>query len=112
MKRFKFLLAAAFLAGGAVAYVTAEAYAAQHTINEKGKVFSQSEITVKAGDTVVFVNDDNIAHNVLSTAPGNSFNLGLLEPGTSTPVTFNTPGEIPIICAIHPSMKMLVKVVN
>ncbi len=110
MKGFK--LIAAFVAGGAVAVVAAAAYGGQHTITEKGKVFSEFEITIKTGDTIVFVNDDVVAHNVLSTAPENSFNLGLLAPGTSTPVTFNTAGEIPIICAIHPSMKMVVKVVN
>ena len=88
MKGFK--LIAAFVAGGAVAVLAAAAYGAQHTITEKGKVFSESEITIKTGDTIVFVNDDVVAHNVLSTAPENSFNLGLLAPGTSTPVTFNT----------------------
>jgi plastocyanin len=104
--------AVAFVAGCVLACAAAASYAAQHSIMEKGKVFSEAEITIKVGDTLVFVNDDNIAHNVLSTSPGNSFNLGLLAPGTSVPVTFNTPGEIPIICAIHPSMKMTVKVVN
>ncbi len=106
------LAVAAFFAGGVVACVAATAYAEQHSISEKGRVFSQSEIAIKAGDTLVFLNDDNIAHNVMSTDPANSFNLGLLPPGSSTPVTFNTPGEIEIICAIHPSMKMTVKVTD
>jgi plastocyanin len=105
-------VAIAFLVGAIVACAGAATYAAQHSIMEKGKVFSEAEITIKVGDTVVFVNDDNIAHNVLSTSPDNSFNLGLLAPGTSAPVTFSAPGEIPIICAIHPSMKMIIKVVN
>jgi plastocyanin len=111
MKRFK-NLALAFLAGGAVACAGVTSYAAQHSIMEKGKVFSEKELTIKVGDTLLFVNDDNIAHNVLSTSPDNSFDLGLLQPGSSRPVTFNTPGDVPIICAIHPSMKMIVKVVN
>jgi len=112
MREFKFAAVTAFLAGGAVAYATVMAYAAQHTITEKGKVFSQAEISVKVGDSVLFVNDDNIAHNVMSTDADNKFNLGLLAPGTSTPVVFNTAGNISIICAIHPSMKMVVKVSN
>ncbi len=112
MKNLKSAVAAAFLAGGAVACVAAMASAAQHTIHEKGKVFSQTEITVKAGDTLMFENDDSVAHNVMSTTPGNTFNLGLLKPGSATPVTFNTPGDILIICAIHPSMKLQVKVTN
>jgi plastocyanin len=112
MKNFKTTVAAAFLAGGAVACVAAMASAAQHTIHEKGKVFSQTEITVKAGDTLMFENDDNVAHNVMSTTPGNTFNMGLLKPGSATPVTFKTPGDILVICAIHPSMKLHVKVTN
>jgi plastocyanin len=112
MKNFKTIVAAAFLAGGAVACVAAMANAAQHTIREKGKVFSQAEISIKVGETVVFENDDNVSHNVMSTTSGNEFNLGLLKPGSATPVTFKTPGDIAIICAIHPSMKMHIKVSN
>jgi len=112
MKGFNLVVAAAFLAGGAVGYATLMAYAAEHTITEKDKVFSPAEITIKTGDTLMFVNDDNVAHNVMSNSPENKFNLGLLKPGSTTPVTFNTPGDIAIICAIHPSMKLLVKVTN
>lgn len=110
MKGFKLVLAAAFLAGGAVGYATVMAYAAQHTITEKGKVFSQADIAIKAGDTVVFVNDDNVAHNVMSNDADNKFNLGLLKPGSSTPVTFNSPGAVTVLCAIHPSMKLNVTI--
>ena len=111
MNKVRFSLAASFLAGGLAAFVVV-AYAAQHTVTEKGKVFSQSDMTVKVGDSVLFVNDDNIPHNVMSTNPANKFNLGLLQPGTSTPVTFNTAGDLDVICAIHPSMKLHVKVTN
>jgi len=113
MKGFKLILASAFVAGGAVGYLGVTAYAGvQHTITEKGKVFSQADISIKAGDTLVFVNDDNIAHNVMSNDASNKFNLGLLQPGSSTPVTFDKPGEATILCAIHPSMKMHVKITN
>lgn len=112
MKNFRMTIAAAFLAGGAVACISAMAYAATHTIGEKGKVFSQSELAIKIGDTVVFENDDNVAHNVMSNTEGNKFNLGLIKPGSATPVTFKTSGDVQILCAIHPSMKMVVKVTN
>jgi plastocyanin len=112
MKNFKTTVASAFLAGGAVACIAALAYAAEHTVGEKGKVFSKSELAIKVGDTVVFENDDNVAHNVMSTTEGNKFNLGLIKPGAATPVTFKAPGDVQIICAIHPSMKMIVKVAN
>jgi plastocyanin len=106
MSALKVTMAVAFLAG------TAVAFAAEHTIHQKGKVFSETEITIKKGDTLVYLNDDTLVHNVLSTSPGNTFNLGSIGPGNSTPVTFKNAGEVQVICAIHPSMKMLVKVTD
>jgi plastocyanin len=86
------------------------ALAAERTISQKGKVFSESAVEIKKGDTLVFLNDDNVVHNVLSTTPGNVFNLGSIGPGHSTPVTFDKSGELQVLCAIHPSMKMSVKI--
>lgn len=104
MKTLNIGVAAAFVAG------IASAYAANHTIRQKGKVFSEVEISVKKGEEILFLNDDTIAHNVLSTSPGNRFNLGLLQPGELRPVKFSAAGELKVICAIHPTMKMTVKV--
>ena len=104
MTGFSIAVASAFLAGVAVAS------AADNTIRQKGKVFSESEITVKRGDELLFLNDDNIAHNVLSITAGNRFDLGLLNPGELRPVKFDSVGDVKVICAIHPTMKMTVKV--
>ena len=106
MKSLKVGLALAFIAGASVAL------AAERTISQKGKVFSQAAVEIKKGDTLVFLNDDNVVHNVLSTTPGNVFNLGSIAPGHSTPVTFDKAGELQVLCAIHPSMKMSVKVAD
>jgi plastocyanin len=97
----------AFTAGAATAAVAATA---ERSITQKGKVFSESEVAIRKGETVVFVNDDTVSHNIMSTTAGNQFNLGSQAPGMSTPVTFDKSGEIAIICAIHPRMKMSVKV--
>ncbi len=86
------------------------ATATEQMITQKGRRFSSAEVTIKKGDVLVFVNDDNISHNVLSSTPGNEFNLHSQAPGASTPVTFDKKGDIKVICAIHPSMQMLVKV--
>ena len=104
MKSLKLIALVAFLAG------ISAGYAADRSIRQKGKVFSETEVSIKKGETLVFVNDDNIAHNVLSTSPAHRFNLGLIQPGHSTPVTFKNAGDLNIICAIHPTMKMVVKV--
>ena len=96
----------AFLSGSAVAF------AAETTIRQKARLFSPNEVTIKKDDTLLFLNDDNIAHNVYSSAPGNQFNLGAITPGNSTPVTFKTTGTVEVLCAIHPAMKMSVRVTD
>jgi plastocyanin len=111
MTRFNAIVMAAFLAGGAAAYAIT-AYAAEYTIGQKGKKFSKGDVTIKAGDALVFVNDDTIPHNVLSMDPNAKFNLGSLRPGSATPVTFKAAGDFTVICAIHPTMKMHVKVID
>ena len=88
------------------------AFAAERSITQKGKAFSESAITIIRGDVVVFVNDDSVTHNVMSTDSGNEFNIGSQAPGVSTPVTFDKSGEFTILCAIHPRMKLMVKVNN
>jgi plastocyanin len=106
MKSIVLTLAIAFAGGSVVAF------AADRSIMQKGKVFSESAITVKKGDVVVFVNDDSVTHNVMSTDAGDAFNIGSQPPGVSTLVTFDKAGEFTILCAIHPRMKLLVKVEN
>ncbi len=107
MKSFPCILAAAFLAGAGVAFAAAE-----HTISQKGKQFSETSVTLKKGDTIVFLNDDNVAHNIYSQSPNNEFNLGSVLPGKSVPVTFDKSGDVDILCAIHPLMKMKVKITD
>jgi plastocyanin len=97
---------------GAIALVTVStfAFAADHLVTQKGRLFSVDSITIKKGDTITFFNDDTVPHNIMSDSPGSQFNLGSQQPGSSTPVTFNTAGEFNVICAIHPRMKMTVTV--
>jgi plastocyanin len=86
------------------------ALAANMTITQKGRVFSSENVIIKKGDMLTFVNDDSVPHNILSTSKGNEFNLGSQPPGASTDVTFKEAGDVLVICAIHPRMKMTVKV--
>ena len=88
------------------------AYAAQRSISQKDKAFSESETSIKIGDTITFVNDDNISHNIMSNSAGNTFNLGAQSPGSSTSFTFKSAGSVEISCAIHPRMKLKVTVNN
>jgi plastocyanin len=86
------------------------AFAADRSISQKGRVFSETAITLKKGEAITFVNDDNIAHNIFSQGPIQEFNLGTQSPGSSAPVTFSKAGEVTVLCAIHPRMKLVVTV--
>ncbi len=81
-------------------------------IHQKGRAFSAASLTVARGTPVVFLNDDNVPHNVISTSPDNAFDLGSQAPGTATPVTFDKAGTIAVICAIHPRMRLTIVVTN
>ena len=86
------------------------ALAANLTISQKGRMFSSESVSIKKGATLTFLNDDSVPHNSISTSKGNEFDLGSQPPGASTDVTFKEAGDVQVICAIHPRMKMVVKV--
>ena len=88
------------------------AFAATEVIHQQGRVFSSESISVKKGGSVTFLNDDTVPHNIMSASKGSEFNLGSQAPGTSTDVTFKEAGDVQVICAIHPRMKMMVKVTD
>ena len=88
------------------------ALAANEVIHQQGRAFSSENITVKKGDGITVLNDDTVPHNIMSASKGNEFNLGSQQPGSSIDVTFKETGDVQVICAIHPRMKMTVKVVD
>lgn len=94
-----------------LATVSLAAFAAsEFVIDQKGNNFSQKAIRIKAGDTIVFKNNDAHFHNVFSLTDGQSFDLGSYGQGQSRKHTFNKPGKVDIECAIHPSMRLTVEV--
>ncbi len=95
-----------------LALLSAAAAAADHVVHQKGRMFSMSEMTVARGEPVVFLNDDNVPHNIMSTTPDNAFDLGTQVPGSATPVTFDKAGTVAVICAIHPRMHLTITVTN
>ena len=86
------------------------AFAEEVIVGQKDKVFSVQTITVKKGDSIVFVNDDSVSHNVFSRSEGNKFNLKMQKPGERKSVVFEAAGTASVRCAIHPSMQLEVVV--
>lgn len=89
---------------------TALAAGVEHVVGQKDKEFSSQELTIKPGETVVFKNDDTVAHNVFCNNPDCKFNTKVQAPGAKSPVTFEKEGTYEIRCAIHPKMKLTVHV--
>ena len=65
--------------------------------------YAPTTLTVAAGTTVRFRNDDSDAHTV--TADDGTFDSGGLDPRGAFQHTFNEPGTYRYVCAIHPWMK-------
>lgn len=63
--------------------------------------FTPATLTVKAGTTVTWTNQDSVAHT--ATSDNGAFG-GALPPGGSYSFTFKTPGTYTYHCRIHPGM--------
>lgn len=84
----------------------------EHGVDQKGREFSQTEITIKPGEKIVFKNSDDVTHNVFSNSKVNPFHIKIQQPGSSSTVQFDNEGVTEVRCAIHPKMKLLVTVKN
>ena len=105
MKKNKIVLMSIIMTAGVLSN------AAQHVVSQKNKKFDKEEIVVESGDTVQFFNEEkDITHNVYSLGPKNSFELKTQAPGSKSDVVFKEEGETEVECAIHPGMKLKVKV--
>lgn len=100
----------ALVTAAVVIGMSAGARAADHEISQKDKAFSAATLKIRAGDRVIFKNDDEITHNVFSTTKGSEFNLRAQAPHTSAPVTFANEGVVEIRCAFHTKMKLAIVV--
>ncbi len=78
------------------------AQAAQTNVTITNMAFLPSSVSVNAGDTVVWTNNDSVSHTV--TANDGSFDSGLLLPGATFSHTFATGGGVSYHCTIHPGM--------
>ncbi|MBC5784026.1 methylamine utilization protein [Ramlibacter sp. USB13] len=93
-----------------LALAAGPALAAEHVVSQKGKTFSVKKLSVQAGDSVKFVNDDPFAHNVFSLSDIKSFDLGSYGQGLFKSVLMDKKGIVDVECAVHPDMKMTVEV--
>ena len=78
------------------------------TLDQRGLKFTPSLLVIQQGTTVEFKNSDTVTHNVFwPNISGNkklAHNLGTASSGQSQRFKFDTPGNVQILCNIHPEM--------
>jgi plastocyanin len=73
------------------------------TVVAKDIAYNPTEITVKAGDTITFKNEDGFAHTF--TADNGEFDSGNVDGGGSFEFETTGAGTIAFHCKIHGNMK-------
>jgi len=72
--------------------------------------FGPQDLTVAAGTTVTWVNDDDETHNV--TASDRSYRSPLLNTGGRFTRQYSAPGDYAYFCSLHPHMTGRIHVVR
>ena len=78
------------------------ACAAETEVKIDNFTFNPKQITVRAGDTVTWVNHDDIPHTVMSKTM--VFRSKAMDTDDKFSFTFATPGTYAYFCALHPMM--------
>lgn len=85
------------------AMASADGHATAHTIVIKGMKFTPENLSIKAGDSVTWVNQDNMRHS--ATDLNGAFDTGLLANGASATLTFGGAGRFNYRCTPHGNMR-------
>jgi amicyanin len=94
-------LAAAVLAPAAI-FPTAFVQAAETEVDIDQFTFLPQRITVKAGTTVTWINEDDVPHTIVSSSK--VFKSKALDTADKFSFTFTTPGTYDYFCSVHPHM--------
>jgi len=78
-----------------------------HTVVIDGTKYKPETLTIKRGETVVWINKDPFPHTVTAKGVFDSHDIGA---GRSWKYTARKAGEFAYICTLHPNMKGTLKV--
>jgi plastocyanin len=90
--------------------LTMPLFAEDVVITQKDLRFSKTEVVAKQGDKLVFRNADDFAHNLYSVSAGATFGSYMQQAHATLTVPAEKEGEFDVKCAIHPQMKLHVKI--
>ena len=86
----------------ALVFFSNVALAADATVKIDNFTFDPPRLTVKAGATVTWYNEDDIPHTVAAT--GKQFRSKALDTDDKFSFTFTTAGSYEYFCSLHPHM--------
>jgi plastocyanin len=76
--------------------------------------FDTDAVTISAGETVAWINEDAMGHTITHGSQGAAVDDPLfdepVDAGESFSFTFDEPGEYEVTCTIHPTKNMTVVV--
>lgn len=82
-----------------------------HTVVIEGMQFTPTTLTIRSGDSVMWVNKDIVEHTATTPASAKrSFDSGMIAVGKSWKRSFKASGTYDYICTYHPTMKGVIKV--
>ena len=83
------------------------ARAADTEVHIDNFVFEPTQLTVKAGTTVTWMNRDDIPHTVVCAG---KFRSKTMDTDDKFAFTFTTAGEYKYFCSLHPHMTGMIRV--
>lgn len=106
MSRFTLVIAFSLLVGAALSAADGRSHPRTHTVLMEGMEFRPEALTVRVGDSIVWVNKDLVPH----TATTDRFDSGTIPAGKSWKYTVGAKGEFPYGCTFHPTMRGALRV--
>ncbi|MDO8740247.1 MAG: cupredoxin family copper-binding protein [Candidatus Woesearchaeota archaeon] len=76
-----------------------------NTVDIKNFAFNPSEIKIKQGETVEWINKDTFAKHTVTSDSGDEIISETFSNGQAYLHTFNEKGTFEYHCSIHPTMK-------
>jgi plastocyanin len=89
---------------------TIAAAATVYHVAQHNRAFSVDELTIAAGDSIAFSNNDEFLHQIYVDSTAMSFDSREQHPGETITVEFPQNGTFPVRCHIHPKMLLNVNV--
>ena len=86
----------------AVGAATAPPKPVKHPVTMEAVAFQPADLTVSAGDTIVWTNNDPFPHTV--TAKSGIFDSKPLPAGKAWTYRAQKKGDYPYVCTLHPTM--------